>query len=240
MFSFLLSVAIFAYLRITIEDDTLLSIRSQQLYGFTCLIFWYIALIISPIGSLIGKRRMKYIEFARRAIGVSAFYFAALHASVALFGQLGGIGQLQYLPALFQWSLLAGATALVVLGILAATSFDIVIRFMTFRKWKWLHRFIYIAGILAILHVWTIGTHLAYVGMQISGFSALSFLIGLEVLRAAKKMNSKNNVLSRAELGVVALTIWVTVSVALLAMPVLVQNYHSRHLDHSSSNQEHE
>lgn len=235
VFSFLLSVAVFAWLRLVIEGDQLLFIRAQQIYGLLCLIFWYVALIISPLGHLIGKHRMKHIEFSRRAIGVSAFYFALLHAVIALFGQLGGLGQLQYLPELFIWSLIGGAVALLVLGLMSATSFDAVIRFMTFRKWKWLHRLVYIAGILVILHVWMIGTHLAYPWAQGIGLIALSVLFGLEILRAVRVTSEKKWHLSRSEIAGIVITLWVVVVVLIMTMPTVVQNYHSRHTGHTHS-----
>lgn len=237
-FSLLLSIALFAWFRIAITSDQLFLIRAQQVYGFVCLAFWYAAMIISPIGYIVGKQRMKHIEFARRAIGVSAFYFALLHTLIALFWQLGGIAQLQYLPELFKWSLFGGGVALVVLGLMAATSFDKVIAFMTFRKWKWLHRLVYMAGVLVILHIWMIGTHLAYGGVQIAGFWALALLIGLEVYRTTLLLNNKYQKLSRSELLITAMSVWVCALVVLLAMPNFIDNYHSRHTDHGS-HQEH-
>ena len=236
-FSIILSVTIFAWLRLSVDSDQLFLIRTQQCYGLICLLFWYVALIVSPLGHVVGKHRMKRVEFARRAIGVSAFYFAALHAAIALFGQLGGVGQIQYLPELFKWSLAGGAFALVVLGSMAATSFDRVIRFMTFRKWKWLHRLGYIAGVLVILHIWTIGTHMAYVEMQLAGYGALVILIGLELFRVVKALSGNYLKFDAIERAVLWLTLWAVAAVLLLAMPWYVQNYHSRHVDHGGHGQ---
>lgn len=190
------------------------------------------------MGYVIGKHRMKHVEFARRAIGVSAFYFALLHASIALFGQLGGIGELQYLPELFKWSLLGGAVALLVLAIMAVTSFDKVIKFMTFRKWKWLHRLVYTAGVLVILHIWMIGTHLAYIEMQLAGYVALVILIGLELFRTLELFNKKYSILGKTEVSITWLALWVCVAVFLFAMPSYIQNYHSRHTNHGSHSQQ--
>lgn len=232
VFSFVVSVATFACLRLAVENNQLLLIRTQQIYGFICLILWYFALIISPLGYVIGKHRMGHIAFARRAIGVSAFYFALLHASIALFGQLGGISELQYLPDLFKWSLLGGTVALLVLAVMAITSFDTVIKFMTFRKWKWLHRLVYVAGVFVILHIWTIGTHLAYIELQIAGYAALVLLIGLELFRIVKPLNNKYLKLDKTEAVVMWLSMWAIAAALLLAIPGYVQNYHSRHTNH--------
>lgn len=234
-FSLLLSVAVFAYLRLIIASDELLAIRTQQVYGFLCLGFWYLALIISPIGHVIGKEKVSHLAFARRAIGVSAFYFAALHGAIALFGQLGGIANLVYLPDVFKWSLAFGAISLLILGLMAATSFDKVVKFMTFRKWKWLHRFVYAAGVLAVLHIWLIGTHLAYSWVQIVSVVALAILLGLELFVVSKKLNEKYFKLGKSENAALFLTMWAVAVGLLLALPALAQNYHSKHNDHVSA-----
>lgn len=233
--SVLLSVLVLSVLRLTIADDQLYAIRTQQLFGMLCLIYWYIALIISPLGYALGKQRMRHIEFARRAIGVSAFYFAALHGAVALWGQLGGIDQLQFLPTLFQWSLAAGATALAVLGVMALTSFDVVVRFMTYRKWKWLHRLVYGAWLLVVIHVWSVGTHLAYTNVQLAAFAALALLSGLELYRIVGSLTTKKLHLSKTEFVTFFMAVWIAALALILTIPVVIQNYHSRHTEHGSS-----
>ena len=192
-------------------------------------------MVISPIGYVIGKQRIKKLEFSRRAIGVSAFYFAALHGAVALWAQLGGPGQLQYLPELFKWSLLCGGFAVIILGIMAATSFDRVVKYMTPKRWKWLHRLVHIAGILAIIHIWSIGTHLAYGWVQLIAFIALTVLAGLEMYRVTKLLNDKYFHFAKSETITLFITIWAIVIALLLAIPFLVENYHSAHETHSSS-----
>lgn len=237
---FLLSIFILSWLRMTIPSDQLFYIRAQQLYGLLAILFWYVALIISPLGYVIGKKRMKKIEYARRAIGVSAFYFAALHGAIALWVQLGGLGQLQYLPELFKWSLASGAVAILILGVMAATSFDWVVWRMTPKRWKLLHRLVYIAGVLAIIHIWSIGTHLAYSGMQLAAFLALVVLAGLEMYRLSLVLNEKYLHFAKAELFTLFVTLWAIVAALILAIPFLVENYHSAHETHSSQTEGHE
>lgn len=234
-FSGLLSVAVFAYFRITIQDDQLLAIRTQQVFGFLCLAYWYLALLPSPLSKVVGKEKLRHLAFARRAIGVSAFYFAALHGAIALFGQLGGIGNVANLPDVFKWALLAGSGALIILAAMAATSFDGVVKAMTYRKWKWLHRFVYFAGVLAIIHVWMIGTHLAYSWVQIVALVALGVLLALEFFVLIRTLNRKYLHLARSEAGALFLTMWAIAMAIILAMPVIVQNYHSRHTEHNAT-----
>lgn len=237
--SFLISVAVIAWFRLQIPSDQLFYIRTQQVFGLLCVLYWYFALTISPIGYVIGKQRTKHIEFARRAIGVSAFYFVLLHAVIALWGQLGGLSQIALLPSLFKWSLLGGAIAFSILFIMAATSLDVVVDFMTFQRWKWLHRLGYISGILAVLHIWTIGTHLAYPSLQWLAFIALAILAALELYRVTKLINDKYLHLDAAEKTMVWISLWTVVVLGIALIPKTVPNYHSRHTDHDSQSREH-
>ena len=234
-FALILSIAIFSWLRLQITADQLFYIRLQQTYGLVCLILWYGALIISPLSYIIGKQRMQPIAYMRRAIGVSAFFYALLHGLIALQSQLGGIEKLQYLPSLFQWSLAGGTVAFVVLGIMAATSFDAVVRRMTYRRWKWLHRLGYAGGILVLLHVWSIGTHLAYSSVQLAAFTALAVLGGLEMFRVVSQANKKYLQLDRPELLALFVSGWAIFSALIFMIPLVVENYHSQHTGHGGS-----
>jgi DMSO/TMAO reductase YedYZ heme-binding membrane subunit len=229
-FSLLLSIAVVSTLRLEITSDQLFLIRTQQIYGLIAVIFWYVALIISPIGYVIGKSRIKHLEFARRAIGVSAAYFVLLHGLVALQGPLGGLEQLQYLPTLFKWSIGAGFIAFIILLVMALTSFDKVVRFMSFRRWKWLHRLVYFGGVLAVLHIWTIGTHLAYSWVSYSAFLSLAVLSFLEIFRVMKIFSVRSQELQRKDFfAVMLLSLWGLSLVAIASIPLLVENFHAKH-----------
>lgn len=235
--SLLVSVGLFAWLRINIESDQLFFIRSQQLFGLLGIVFLYIALIISPLSYFLGKQRMSTLLFARRAIGVSAFYFSLLHGIIAVWGQLGGLGQLQYLPSLFLWSLAGACLGFCILGIMAATSFDKVIAWMHFTRWKLLHRLIYIGGLLIVLHVWSIGTHLAYSGVRTAGFIALLLLFGLEFHRLFATLNKKYFTLKGFEKTTLLILAWAIALVCVYIIPTTVQNYHGRHVDHGAQHE---
>ena len=233
MSTVLLSVGVVSYLQLQIPSEQLFYIRTEQVFGLLAVVYWYCALLISPLGYAIGKQRTKRLEFARRAIGVSAAYFAVLHGAVALWGQLGGISELTLLPAIFKWSLAAGAFAVVVLLAMAATSFDKVVTFMTVKRWKLLHRLTYLAWILVVLHIWTIGTHLAYPEVQWAAFVALVTLSGLELLRIIKRSNERYLHFEKIEVATLFGACWVVVSVSIAMIPSVVQNYHSQHTNHS-------
>ena len=230
--SILLSIAVAAYARLQLPSDQLYTIRLEQLFGLFCIVYWYVALAISPLGYVIGKQRTKRLEFARRAIGVSAAYFATLHTAVAFWGQLGGFGSVTLLPPLFKWSLAAGVVALFILLIMAATSFDKIVTFMTYGKWKWLHRLVYLGFILVVLHVWTIGTHLAYPAMQWVSLAALLTLSGLELYRTTKLVNKTYLHFDTTDTMTLFICLWIIVGSIIICLPLFVPNYHSNHTEH--------
>ncbi len=240
MFSILTSVMIIAGLRLLIPSEQLWYIRTEQIFGFCAIVYLYIALIISPLTYMFGKERLAYVVFARRAIGVSAAYFALLHGSFALFGQLGGMQGFFYLPAFFQWALLLGGVGLIVLLLMAATSFDVVQRLMTYRRWKLLHRLVYLGSILILLHIWMIGTHASSGLVQLGFFIPLAVLFGLEAYRLAALLARRFTELERKDYFVtLLLSIWGILLALLIATVALVDNYHeSRHESHAQSLQE--
>ena len=237
--SILLSLTISAWLRLQIPSDQLFYIRLEQVFGFLSICFLYTAVIISPLSKTVGKTGwMEHLIFARRAIGVSAAYFACLHAPVFLWGQVGGLSSIGLLPERFQFSFLIGVVSLAILLVMAVTSFDKVITFMTPKRWKLLHRLIYGGGILIILHVWMIGTHIAYSWVKVSAVVLLAIFFALESLRIAKNLTAKYRDLDTKEyLATIAFCIWVVWMTLLLSIPGVVKNYHSEHHSkHPSSN----
>jgi len=76
---------------------------------------------------------------------------------------------------------------------MAATSFDFVIAKMTFKKWKLLHRLIYLAGIFILIHALLLGTHFRDLSETIPQimFIAVFFLLILEGLRIDFFMQKK-------------------------------------------------
>lgn len=100
------------------------------------------------------------LTHSRRAIGVSAFCFAAMHGTIGFIYSLSAnILSIVYLAPRYQLALLASFLAFTILMLLTATSFDRVESWMGPVKWKRLHRFVYMAAILAVIHAFLIGSH---------------------------------------------------------------------------------
>lgn len=229
--SFFLSIGLFCYLRIVIPDDRLWIIRSEQTFGFMSIVYWYIALSISPLTKVIGQKSWTpYLIFGRRAVGVSAAYYAILHFAIAFWPQLGGLASLGLFPRQFLLSLALGFISLLILCAMAATSFDRVIKIMTFRCWKWLHRLTYLAGVAVIVHVWMIGTHTANSILTYTIFQLLVVLFGLEAIRISRQLSSNGFKLWLARLT--GLVIWIGLAAGLL---LLRANVTSQSLEHKGN-----
>jgi sulfoxide reductase heme-binding subunit YedZ len=120
----------------------------QQRLGRAAIYFLIAALAVTPMMTLTGWRQLSQ---RRRALGLYAFLYASLHFVNYAFVDYG-----------FDWAeigrqivekpfILLGLTGLLLLIPLAVTSFDYFMRKMG-RKWKSLHRLIYAAGGVVILH----------------------------------------------------------------------------------------
>ncbi|HVZ58266.1 MAG TPA: ferric reductase-like transmembrane domain-containing protein, partial [Patescibacteria group bacterium] len=144
----------------TIPSPQLQVIRLSQIYAFLATIYLYAALLVSPLYTVFPYLPLRiWYTKARRAIGVSAFFFALIHTYFAFFGQLGGFSGLFYLSNNFLVPVLLGFTALTILLILTLTSFDKAIAHLTFTKWKKLHRTVYLAALISVIHALLLGTH---------------------------------------------------------------------------------
>lgn len=226
--SILLSILLASWLRISIPSDQLFGIRLQQTFGLLAVLYWYSALLISPLQKRFSPSTFTpYLVFSRRGIGVSGAYFALLHVLVSLFGQIGGFAGIFLLPPRFLVAILLGFGALLILLAMAATSFDKVIALMTFPRWKLLHRFGYLAGILAMLHVWMIGTHMSYGWLQILAFILLSTLFWLEADRLAGTISKKFSFTHKKP--ILSTLLWLGMSLLLLALPQVAGSTTSHH-----------
>jgi DMSO/TMAO reductase YedYZ heme-binding membrane subunit len=186
VFSVSFSLAIYLWISATIPPGSLQTIRLTELYAFTAVTFLYLALLAGPLCYTFRQLpfRAQYLK-ARRAIGVSAFYFSFIHFLFAFFGQLGGFPGLWFLNGTYFLAISLSFTALIILFLMAITSFDAVIAKITFSRWKLLHRFVYLAGFLILIHVLMLGSHFQNLFGAIPQifFAALAILLLLEANR---------------------------------------------------------
>ncbi len=191
--SFITAVVVYIILSLTFADTSLRIIRLVEIYAFCAVIMLYLAMLASPLYAVFPNFpfRPYYIK-ARRAIGNSAFFFGLTHGTLAFFMLLGGFSGLGFLAPQYLLAIILSFTALLILTLMAATSFDYMVQKLG-TKWKKLHRFVYIAGLLVIIHTFLIGTHF----QDLSGWipqlfiGALVFLLLLESIRFDRFISNK-------------------------------------------------
>jgi sulfoxide reductase heme-binding subunit YedZ len=120
----------------------------EQTLGLWALRFLIAALAVTPLRRLGGPNLIRY----RRALGLLAFYYAALHLTTYLV-----LDQGLDLPAI--WAdivkrpyITIGMLAFLLLVPLAVTSNGPMIRRLGAAAWQRLHRLVYVAAAAAALH----------------------------------------------------------------------------------------
>lgn len=109
----------------------------------------FVAMSITPLGRVLQKSTaLAFFRFHRRAIGVASFAYAALHTITYLERKWGA--QLIVTEGL-QPDIATGWIALAIFLILALTSNNASVRKLG-KKWKALHRSVYLAAALVLAH----------------------------------------------------------------------------------------
>ena len=116
--------------------------------GLFAVRFLLLSLAVTPVRRLFDWPKL---VLARRCLGVAAFGYAALHLGLYVLDQ-GGNLYVVGREIVLRVYLAIGAVGLLLLLVLAATSFDSVIRRMGGKRWLALHQLVYLIAPLAILH----------------------------------------------------------------------------------------
>jgi DMSO/TMAO reductase YedYZ heme-binding membrane subunit len=168
------------YFALTLDNQDQFLRASVQYYGLAGLALLFLTL--TP-----GLLHVYFPHFpfnnlllmARRALGLCTFGFAFLHSGFAFYYNFGGtISTYFSLSTPFQAAFIFGLTGLIILTLMALTSFDEIEHSMGFRRWKLLHRFVYLAAILIILHAFIRGFHFQERVFNLSmNFFTLTFVL---------------------------------------------------------------
>ena len=118
------------------------------LTGRTALILLVLALACTPVNTLFGFKQALRV---RRALGLYAFLYASLHFATFVWLDYGFDLELLAGAILAQRYVVVGFVTGLILLALALTSTRGWQRRMG-QNWKRLHRLVYLAGILAVLH----------------------------------------------------------------------------------------
>lgn len=134
-------------------DPTVLADPAKYLLeyaGKTATILFITVLSLTPLARIFPRSRVvNALNRHRRKIGVSSFVYALFH----LFFYAVYEGGFHTLPEnLTKPFILSGATAFLILFVLASTSTDWAVRRLGGRPWKRLHRSVYLAAFLILYH----------------------------------------------------------------------------------------
>lgn len=118
--------------------------------GTWALVFLMFTLSITPI-HLVFKQA--WTLALRRLLGLWMFFYACLHLTTYLWLDYSFVWADIYKDIIKHPYVLVGAGALLLTSSLAITSNQIALRLLK-KRWKTLHRIIYLIAILALLHFW--------------------------------------------------------------------------------------
>jgi DMSO/TMAO reductase YedYZ heme-binding membrane subunit len=199
LLNLILIVAVLIFVKVTISNQSDLQIiRFTQITALFASLFLYLTLLVSPITKIFANIPFRnHVILARQSLGISAFSFAVLHSNTAFFFQLGGLSGLQYLKTNYFFAISISIISLIILTILAITSVNFMAK-KCGRYWKNIHRLIYLASFLIIVHALMLGTHTRNLSNILPLISLLLFivLIVLESIRIdlylVQRTQSKN------------------------------------------------
>ena len=109
--------------------------------------------LVLALSSLTKIKRLKVLTRYRRFLGLTAFWYVLLHLLAYLllhagFSWLWITEDLIKRPYIY-----VGLLSFLILSLLALTSFKSMIRVLG-KRWKPLHRMVYLASVLVIAHLW--------------------------------------------------------------------------------------
>ncbi len=154
----LVTLEIWWWASVSYSGSILFATRMEEAYAWLAVGLLGLAIAIGPFYSVFPRLPAKQLmREARRLIGVGAAWFASLHV-VITYVSLFKLANPISLPRTYQQSFVLGAVGLIILLAMAFTSFDCAQRGMGVW-WYRLHRLVYVAVLVSLLHAFMIGTH---------------------------------------------------------------------------------
>ncbi len=111
---------------------------------FLCLV-----LLVTPLRVISNTAALARF---RRMLGLFVYFYAVLHLLCYSWLDMGFDMSDIARDIAKRPFILVGFSAIVLLTLLAGTSFNRAIKFMGARRWQWLHRLVYVVAALAVLH----------------------------------------------------------------------------------------
>lgn len=117
--------------------------------GDWSLRFLVLVLAVTPLRELTGWSALARF---RRMLGLFVFFYVSLHLFAYAWFDMGFDPAAVVLDVIERPFILVGMTGFVLLLVMAATSFNRVIRALGAKRWQFLHRSVYAVAALAMLH----------------------------------------------------------------------------------------
>lgn len=119
--------------------------------GTWTLVLLCCTLAVTPLRRLTG---MNWLIRIRRMLGLYTFFYGTLHFLIWLLVDRGLDPASMVKDIAKRPFITVGFAAFVLMIPLAATSTNAMVRRLGGRRWQWLHRLVYVTGVLGILHYW--------------------------------------------------------------------------------------
>ena len=185
LFTFSIITAIGFFLWVSMLPVTFISQVEQleDIYALVAITFLYATLLAHPVckrfPSLLWVN--EYLN-ARQALGISATFFALLHAMLAFFGQLGGFAGLGFLDTKYLTAVTFSFTALIILLGFTVSGISRSLRRVSQTAYLFFSKLLYLAGIFILIHAVMLGSHFTYLSDTIPQilYFALAILLLLE------------------------------------------------------------
>lgn len=121
---------------------------ATQRLGLAAMLFVAAALAVTPLITLTGISSLQKLS---RPLGLYAFLYTALHVLMYVGVDYGFAFDLLWLDVQGKNYILSGTISFLILLVMAVTSFRWWMKHLK-KNWKRLHRLVYAAGVLAVLH----------------------------------------------------------------------------------------
>ena len=191
---FMLALLPFAWLFYAAASDQLGANPAEALIrslGDWTLRFLCLALAITPLRVLTQTPALARF---RRMVGLFVFFYAMLHLlGYAVFDMELDVGEM-LLDVVKRPFILVGTLALLLLALLAATSFNRAMRWLGGARWRNLHRSVYVVAALSLLHFfWMRAGKNDFAEVAVYA-AILALLLGWRVQQALKKRQRSQHV----------------------------------------------
>lgn len=145
--------------------------------GLLALIFLSFTLLVTPLRKLTG---LNWLFYFRRRLGLFSFFYALAHFSIFFIFDRGLSVQVSLAEMVKRPYLIVGSVGLLVMAPLAATSTNYMIRRMGAKRWRMLHRLVYVAAIAGVVHFYVLVK--SDVRLPVTFGIAIGILLGYRVV----------------------------------------------------------